>query len=407
MKRLTVVLFVCIAFSGLGNAAEQKIAYERNEAIFVTDLDGNRPKKIAQGALPEISPDGTRIAFNTVGDAKNRPGPERHIAIADVATSKVTVLPSIPSDNCFGPVWSPDGKQLAFSIMADKAWRLGLVNADGSGFRVVKNAELRPEAFGAPEWARDGKSIFCHDLDNIYQIDLDGNVLKKWELSKFLTDASMNSGDRLSVSPDGKALLMDVDCGSEHERKNWDGPQPAIEKLDLTADTAAVRVTGKDDFVWEPFWLNANEFLCIIQKEKENEASIYRMSLDGKNPKLLVKHARTPSASAPCEKITSIRHCHVRHGGFVLWRIEEQTSIGLFLTRISPKINPRFFAPLRMTTVLIGSRLAQNVSSSRKRLRHFAGVFSGTLRALRPSAAFSAYNRRNLLDQFVRLKLRR
>ena len=182
--------------------------------------------------------------------------------------------------------------------MTDDAWHLGLVNTDGSGFRTVKNAELKPDAFGAPEWARDGKSIFCHDLDNIYRIDLDGNVLKKWELSKILTDASMNGGDRLSISPDGNTLLMDVDCGSEHERKNWDGPQPAIEKLEITADKA-VRITGKDDFVWEPFWLSANEFLCIIQKEKENEASIYRMSLDGKNPKLLVKHARTPTASAP------------------------------------------------------------------------------------------------------------
>jgi Tol biopolymer transport system component len=182
--------------------------------------------------------------------------------------------------------------------MADNAWQLGLVNADGAEFRFVKNAELWPEAFGAPEWARDGKSIFCHDLDNIYHIDLDGNVLKKWELSKFLTDASMNSGDRLSISPDGSALLMDVDCGSEHERKNWDGPQPAIEKLDLTADKA-VRISGKDDYIWEPFWLSTNEFLCIMQKENENQASVYRMSLDGKNPKLLVKHARTPTASAP------------------------------------------------------------------------------------------------------------
>jgi len=297
MKPLTLFMFLCVAFSALSQAAQRKIAYERGENIIVADSDGTHSKKIAEGALPEISPDGTRIAFNTEGDAKNRPGPERHIAIADVASGKVTVLPNIPSDNCFGPVWSPDGSKLAFSIMADKAWQLGLVNADGSAFRFVKNAELRPEAFGASEWARDGKSIFCHDLDNIYQIDLDGNVLNKWELSKILTDASMNGGDRLSVSPDGKALLMDVDCGSEHERKNWDGPQPAIYKFDLTSEKA-VRVTGKDDFVWEPFWLSANEFLCIIQKENENRPSIYRMSLDGKNPKLLVKHARTPSASA-------------------------------------------------------------------------------------------------------------
>jgi TolB protein len=298
MKPFTIALVICFSLSAGNNAAERKIAYERGENIFVANGDGTHSKKIAAGALPEISPDGTRVAFNTEDDAKNRPGPERHIAIADVASGEVTVLPNIPSDNCFGPVWSPDGKQLAFSIMADKAWQLGLVNANGSGFRFVKNAELKPEAFGAPEWARDGKSIFCHDLDNIYQIGLDGKVLKKWELAKILTDASMNGGDRLSVSPDGTALLIDVDCGAEHERKDWDGPQPAIERLDLSGDKA-VRVSGKDDYVWEPFWLSANEFLCIMQKENERQPSIYRMSLDGKNPKLLVKHARTPTATAP------------------------------------------------------------------------------------------------------------
>ena len=133
MKQLIVAIFLCLAFSALVNAAERKIAYERGENIFVADADGTHSKKIAKGALPEISPDGTRIAFNTEGDAKNRPGPERHIAIADVASGKATVLPSIPSDNCFGPVWSPDGKQLAFSTMTDNAWHLGLVNADGSG----------------------------------------------------------------------------------------------------------------------------------------------------------------------------------------------------------------------------------------------------------------------------------
>jgi len=76
---------------------------------------------------------------------------------------------------------------------------------------------------------------------------------------------------------------------------NWDGPQPAIYKFD-PASEKAVRVTGKNDFVWEPFWLSNDQFLCILQNE--NEPSLYRMSLDGKNAKLLVKRARTPSASA-------------------------------------------------------------------------------------------------------------
>lgn len=171
MKSSTLSIFLCIVFSAGTHAAERKIAYEHRDDIFVADADGTHQKKIAAGALPEISPDGTRVAFNTSADSKTRPGPERHIAIADVASGKVTILKDIPSDNCFGPVWSPDGSKLAFSIMADGEWHLGLVNADGSGFHFVKNAGLKSEAFGAPEWARDGKSIFCHDLDNIYQID--------------------------------------------------------------------------------------------------------------------------------------------------------------------------------------------------------------------------------------------
>ena len=198
MRHLVVAISLSLTFCTLAHAEQRKIAYDRNGKIYAADLDGTHSKKIADGDWPEISPDGGRVAFNTEGDANNRPGPERHIAVVDITSGKVTVVPNIPGDNCFGPVWSPDGKQLAFSIMTDHAWHLGVVNVDGSGFRLVKNAELKPDAFGAPEWARDGKSIFCHDLDNIYQVDLDGNVLKKWELSKVVTDASMNSGNRLA-----------------------------------------------------------------------------------------------------------------------------------------------------------------------------------------------------------------
>src|SRR5207249_3428380 len=160
MKLLAIAIFLCLAFSAPSHAAQRKIAYEHRENIFVADTDGTHQKKIATGALPEISPDGTRVAFNTDEDSKTRPGPERHIAIADLGTGKITILKEIPSDNCFGPVWSPDGSKLAFSIMGEKAWQLGLVNADGSGFRFVNNAELKSEAFGEPTWACDGKSTW-------------------------------------------------------------------------------------------------------------------------------------------------------------------------------------------------------------------------------------------------------
>ena len=47
------------AFSG-----DQHIAFERNNAVYVANLDGTAEKKIADGIFPAISPDGTRVAFN-------------------------------------------------------------------------------------------------------------------------------------------------------------------------------------------------------------------------------------------------------------------------------------------------------------------------------------------------------
>ncbi len=251
MKRFAFCISFCIVIGAFAAGPQRKIAFERGNSVWVANLDGTAAKKIVAGSLPNISSDGTRLAFNTDQNSKTRPGPGRHIAVADLANGKVTIFKDIPSDNCFGPVWSPDGSKLAFFIMADKEWHLGLVNADGSGFRFAKNAGLKSDAFGAPTWARDGKSIFCHDLDNLYHIDLDGNVLKKWALSKVLTEASMNGNDRLSVSPDGKTFLMDVDLDAEHERKNWDGLQPAVYVFDFGTEKTS-RVTAKDDFVWNP-----------------------------------------------------------------------------------------------------------------------------------------------------------
>jgi hypothetical protein len=62
MKQFIVGVFLCVAFPALVNAAEQKIAYTRGKKIFVANADGTHSKKIADGAWPEISPDGTRAA---------------------------------------------------------------------------------------------------------------------------------------------------------------------------------------------------------------------------------------------------------------------------------------------------------------------------------------------------------
>ena len=298
MKQFIVAIFLCVAFTALLNAAQRKIAYDRRGKIFVADVDGTHSKKIADGAWPEISPDGTRVAFNTEGDAKNRPDPERHIAIADVASGKVTVVPNIPSDNCFGPVWSRDGNQIAFYIMSEGDWQIGVVKSNGSDFRFLKKAGPNNNSFWSMCWALQDHSFFCQDLTNLYQFAVDGSLIKRWDIGKLTGGGSMSSGTRLDVSPNGRRIIFDVDLAEESTRKNWDGAPPGIFVLDLETDSAT-RVSAKGLYAFNPQFITDDEFLFSLQKENENEPSIYRMSTDGKNLKLLIKNARFPTVSAP------------------------------------------------------------------------------------------------------------
>jgi TolB protein len=282
------------AVSSFAAEPARKIAFERDGVVYTADLDGKGAKKVAQGELPQISPDGTRVAFTT--DEAGSKTPVRHIAIADLATGKVSRLKSVPSDNSFGPAWSPDGKSLLFSSMIKDDWQLALIHADDSGFRIVKEAQARDRSYGEPCWALDGKSFFCHDLDAIYRFDLDGKLLKKWAIHDVIKNGDMSSNCRLDVSPDGRFLLMDAEMNEEHNRKNWDGPPPALWLLDLNSEKAT-RLTAKNVFGWDGCWISNGEYLFLSQGAKETKPSIYRGSVKGGEPKLIVKDARTPSVT--------------------------------------------------------------------------------------------------------------
>jgi Tol biopolymer transport system component len=141
-----IVLLLALSLSAASLFCDDRhIAFERDQAVWIPNLDGTSEKKIADGIFPAISPDGTRIAFNT-----RRKRATRHTRVIS------------PSSTL------PRGK-LTFSKM----------------YRAI------------------------------------------------------------------------------------------------TPNTRRGQPTGN------------------IQKENERQPSIYRMSLDGKNPKLLMKHARSPSVSAP------------------------------------------------------------------------------------------------------------
>jgi dipeptidyl aminopeptidase/acylaminoacyl peptidase len=101
--------------------------------LFVTDLAGNLSRLTDDryaDLLPAWSPDGSRIAFTT-----DRSGTDldmlvygnTRIAVMDIATRRIDVLPHQDEGKNINPVWSPDGSSLIWvSDRADHLVNFGL-----------------------------------------------------------------------------------------------------------------------------------------------------------------------------------------------------------------------------------------------------------------------------------------
>jgi TolB protein len=206
MRKAICAAITLGSFSVTAFTADRHIAFERDQAVWIANLDGTGEKKIADGIFPAISPDGTRVAFNTVEKTSDTTN-ARHMAVADVATGKVNVFKDVPSENSYYPSWTADGKQILFTTRPHEVWDLVAINSDGTNFHVLKRGVQNEVTCYSTIWAHDGQSVFCEDMTNIYQLGLDGGVRAQWRIAKIVPKGDMSGDGRIDVSPDGKRLL--------------------------------------------------------------------------------------------------------------------------------------------------------------------------------------------------------
>jgi TolB protein len=280
MKNIILLTFAVAGFGVTAFAADQRIAFERNDAVYIANLDGTGEKKVADGIFPAISPDGARVAFNTVEKTSNTTY-VRQIAVVDVATGKLNVFKDVPSDNSYYPTWTTDGKQILFTTRPHEVWDLVAINSDGTNFHVLKPGVQNEVTRYSPIWARDGQSVFCEDMSNVYQLGLNGEVRAQWKIGKIVPKGDMSGDGRIDVSRDGKRLLLSIDMGEESGRKDWDGPLPALWSFDLESQKAT-RLTPKKLFGWDGVWIDNNNTSFSAKRPAKRMTRFIECPLTGK-----------------------------------------------------------------------------------------------------------------------------
>ncbi|WP_057883089.1 amidohydrolase family protein [Tsuneonella troitsensis] len=233
-----------------------RIAFDMLGDIYVMPISGGTPTRIAEGMAydqqPRWSPDGTRIAF--VSDRGG--GDNIWIMRADGSDRKQLTKEDFRLLN--QPSWSPDGRYIVAKKHFTTARSLGtgevwLYHVDGgSGVQLIKRVDERHQKeLGEPTFAPDGKHIyFSRDITPgaTFQYAQDSNrglfAIERYELETGETRrvTGGNGGAvRPNPSPDGKYLafvrrerakskLYVRDLASGNERKLMDLPDQDMQE---------------------------------------------------------------------------------------------------------------------------------------------------------------------------------
>lgn len=189
--------------------------------IFLMSVSGSNTKQITNhpsfNTMPVWSPDGKQIAF-----VSNRNQGIPHIFVTDLDGSNLRQLTYGSYD--ISPAWSPDGQHIAFisnrpdSGIDANRFAIYVINIDGSNERRLTNTFASEEI--ALEWSPDGKRLlFLADPKDSSEQDFDLFIinLDDFEVTRITTDGLVYS--RASWLPNGQQIVFDKEI-SKHSGKS-------------------------------------------------------------------------------------------------------------------------------------------------------------------------------------------
>ncbi|MFC1717539.1 sigma-70 family RNA polymerase sigma factor [Candidatus Poribacteria bacterium] len=186
---------------------------------------------------------------------------------------------------CGSSIWSPDGKQIAYSWDREGCNELRLVGPDGSKMRVLYNPEALESGIVPWDWSQDGKFILGRQGESkivLFSV-VDGSV----RTLKSLEGHEWESGHRGSLSPDG--------CYVTYARSMEENGALAVFLLATDGSGEEMHLAGHTDSndycpVWTP---DGKGIVSVCNRDPVGSTSLwFTPVVDGKqtgDPQLVIK----------------------------------------------------------------------------------------------------------------------
>jgi Tol biopolymer transport system component len=216
------------------------------DAETITGATAHVTRGTRPAGLPSVSPDGDLIAFEWSGNP-------RDIAVVRPDGTGLRQLTDDAHRDSV-PVWSPDGKRVAFHSDRSGAYELWVIGRDGSGLRQL--TEARGAHYAA--WSPDGRflSYAIHNPQRAVIFEVD----RPWKEQKPRVLPNPGQADQLyeiaSWAPDGKRV-----AGHLH-------------RADRTHGGIGIHTLGTRSIEWAvdfgefPVWLKDGRRLLFVGDDK-------------------------------------------------------------------------------------------------------------------------------------------
>jgi tricorn protease len=248
------------------------------------------PHPLPSLSEPSLSPDGSEIAFASGGDIWTVPaqGGAARLLITDPATES-------------RPIYSPDGKQLAFISTRTGGGDIYLLTLASGELRRLTWSDQLDQLDG---WSRDGKWIYftsaANDvahLPDIFRVSVEGGTPLEASRERYLSEFES------APSPDGSSIAM---CAKGISFSQWwRNGHAHIDETEIwlkpigDSEKAKVLVEADSKHAW-PMWSPTGDTLYFMS-DKGGAENLWSLAIGSAQPKQLThfEHGRVlyPSIS--------------------------------------------------------------------------------------------------------------